>query len=179
VSKTYFKTLSVCMLISVLLLAATTFLHLPPWVALICGAAPLSYYHLGFLAPRAKSGLNQAAIDSVYYFGFLVTIAALGVSAVTVALNGAAANVNTVVYQFGVGLFATGYAVVARMHLSSLASPLDAVSPEAIMDRYIKRSLDMVDNVDTAVVRLSDFSQTVMTKTSEVTEAARNTAEKV
>lgn len=178
-SNTYFKTLSVCMLISVSLLAATTFLHLPPWVALICGAAPLSYYHLGFLTPRAKSGLNQAAIDSVYYFGFLVTIAALGVSAVTVALNGAAANVNTVVYQFGVGLFATGYAVVARMHLASLGSPLDAVSPEAIMDRYIKRSLDMVDNVDTAVVRLSDFSQTVMTKTSEVTETARNAAEKV
>ena len=92
----YFKTLSVCMLISVSLLAATAFLHLPPWVALVCSVAPLTYYHLGFLAPRAKKGLNQAAIDSVYYYGFLVTIAALGVSAVTVALNGAAAFLTTI-----------------------------------------------------------------------------------
>ena len=36
----------------------------------------------------------------------LVTVAALGISAVSIARAGAASNLNTVVYQFGIGLFA-------------------------------------------------------------------------
>ncbi|WP_310387915.1 hypothetical protein [Roseateles sp.] len=159
-------------------LIAVAVLNLSPWFTLAAGALPLVHYHLRYLGPLAKAGLSQAAIDSVYYFGFLITIVALGISAVSVAISGAAANVNTVVYQFGVGLFATGYAVVARMHLASLVSPVDAISSEAIMDRYVKRSLDLVDNVEAAVVRFSEFSQTVMTKTSEVTATASNSAEK-
>jgi hypothetical protein len=178
VKENYFKTLFSCIIISFALLVGTTVMKFYPWSAVAAGIAPLVYYHLFYLRPRAKHGLSQAAVDSVYYFGFLVTVAALGISAVAIATSGAATNLNTVVFQFGVGLFATGYAVIARMHLSSISTLLDQVSPEAIMERYIKRSLELVDNVEMAVVRTSEFSTVLMSTTTQFAESARANAER-
>jgi hypothetical protein len=147
-------------------------------VSLVSGCGPLVYYHLFYLTPRARIGLSQTAIDSVYYFGFLVTIAALGISAVTIATSGGSTDINAVVFQFGVGLFATGYAVLARIHLSSISSKGHAVSPEAILDSYIKRSMELIDNVETAVIRTAEFSKIVVSKTVEITDNSKAIAEK-
>lgn len=175
----YFPTLFICMFLSIGFLIATAILSIgSPAMTMIIGILPLAYYHLFYLKPRAKIGINQSSIDSVYYFGFLVTVAALGISAVTIAVKGAAGNVNAVVEQFGVGLFATGYAVVARMHLSSIVTLSGENRPEAIMDRFIKRSMDLIDNVELASNRMTEFSQTVMTLTTAVAETAQATAEK-
>jgi hypothetical protein len=149
----------------------------PPWLAVLLSMGPLFHYHY-YLWRKADKGLSSSAIDSVYYFGFLITVAALGISAVSIAVRGAVDSLSTVVYQFGTGLFATGYAVIARMHLTSASTRVDDASPEAIADRYVKKSLEMVDNVEMASVRLADFSQTMMLKTSEISETARSAAEK-
>lgn len=177
-SDNYFKTLFLCILGSFGLLVVSHVLLRSPWMSLVAGAGPLVYYHLLYLAPRARKGLTQTAIDSVYYFGFLVTVAALGISAVTIASSGGATDINAVVFQFGVGLFATGYAVIARMHLSSLSTMVEEASPEAILDRYIKRSMEMLDNVEDAVVRTSEFSNVVISRTNEISDNARASAEK-
>jgi hypothetical protein len=178
----HFGTLFNCVLASfafmVLAAAARAYgIGLQPWVPLVLAVLPLVYYHVLYLRPLAKAGLSQAAIDSVYYFGFLVTVAALGVSAVSVAVAPAAVNVETIVFQFGVGLFATGYAIVARMHLGSI-SAIEGSSPEVIMDRYVKRSLALVDNVETAAVRWSQFSEVMTAQTMSISETARTSAEK-
>jgi methyl-accepting chemotaxis protein len=152
-------------------------LPLPPWFAVVCALVPMAVYHL-YLSRRASRGLSAAAIDSIYYFGFLVTVAALGISALSIAMGGAAESLSTVIYQFGVGLLATGYAVIARMHLTAQATLVDAASPEAILDRYVKRSLELVDNVEMASVRLASFSETMMAKTADVSEASRTAAER-
>src|SRR5437762_2216975 len=79
----HFRTLFICIVLSVGLLGAVTYvsasrdLKQPPWLAITFAIAPLAYYHLFYLARRARKGLSAAAIDSVYYFGFLVTVAAL------------------------------------------------------------------------------------------------------
>jgi hypothetical protein len=138
--------------------------------------APLAYYHFGFLVPQAKKGLSHAAIDSVYYFGFLVTVSALGISAISIARGAVGQDINLVVYQFGVGLIATGYAVLARLHLNSIAM-VDEASPEELMDRYIKRSVELVTNVEMASEQLSAFSSAIIQKTAETAEAARHTTE--
>ncbi|MEI6335208.1 MAG: hypothetical protein WCS87_11645 [Methylococcaceae bacterium] len=177
-TKSYFQAMFICFLISFLVLGGATYLKLPPWVAMLGGVVPLSYYHIFYLRSRAKGGLSQSAIDSVYYFGFLVTVAALGISAISIAVGGAAGNINTIVYQFGVGLFATGYAIIARMDLSSMSMIDDTVSPEAIMARYIKSSMEFVTNVEMASSRFAEFSKTIMAKTSDVTEATRIASEK-
>lgn len=176
-SENYFRVLFRCVLASFALLVLAATFRLSAWAALIAGVVPLVYYHLHYLLPRARKGLTQTAIDSVYYFGFLITVAALGISAVTIATAGAATDINTVVLQFGVGLIATGYAVIARMHLSSISAVVDEDSPEAILDRYIKRSMDLLDNVEMAVVRTSEFSTTVMANTTKIADTARDCAE--
>nr|WP_217346333.1 hypothetical protein [Noviherbaspirillum sp. L7-7A]MBV0880740.1 hypothetical protein [Noviherbaspirillum sp. L7-7A] len=177
-TRNYFRVMSVCVSVSFILLVGATVFKLSPFATMAGGVVPLVYYHIFYLRPQAKTGLSQTAIDSVYYFGFLVTVAALGISAIVIANNEGAENLKTVVYQFGVGLFATGYAVVARMHLSSISTMVDEASPEAILDRYVKRSIELVNNVEMASEQLTAFSTNLMKKTAEVTEVAHTTLEK-
>lgn len=177
-TENYFKTLLVCVIASVVMLSASTAFKLSPWLVMMGGIVPLLYYHLLYLKPLAQEGLSQAAIDSVYYFGFLVTVSALGISAISIAFDGASANLNTVIYQFGIGLFATGYAVVARMHLSSLSAALSEVNQEVLTKRYIKRSTDLINEIDMAASSLSEFSKSIMERTVEVTEAANAAAQR-
>lgn len=173
----YFSVLRVNILTSLTLLIVATFLKLPAWVGMVGGGAPLVYYHMWYLAPRALKGLSQTAIDSVYYFGFLVTISALGVSAVTLSLNGGEAPLTDVAFQFGLGLLATGYAVVARMHLSSISTMVDEASPEAVLDQYIHRSREMVTNVELASTQFVELANTLMLKSQQVAEAAQVSTE--
>lgn len=177
-SDNFFTMLRTCIVTSFVLLIVATVLHLPPWVAMLGGGIPLVYYHLGYLTPRAKLGLSQTAIDSVYYFGFLVTIAALGVSAVSLAVSGGKVPLNNIAFQFGLGLLATGYAVLARMHLTSISTWVDEVSPEAVLDRYVQRSRELVTNVELASTQFVELSNNLMTKSQQVAETARIATEK-
>lgn len=176
-NKTYFRVMQWCFVVSFGVLAGAALLDLDPLLAMAGGIAPLAYYHFGFLVPQAQKGLSHAAIDSVYYFGFLITVSALGISAMSIASGAAGQDINLVVYQFGVGLIATGYAVLARLHLNSIAR-VDEVSQEELMDRYIKRSVELVTNVEMASEQLAAFSTAIIQKTTETAESARHSTEK-
>lgn len=173
----YFATLRICVFTSFALLIAASSLHLPAWVAMLGGAAPLIYYHRGYLTPRAKKGLAQAAIDSVYYFGFLVTVAALAVSAVSLAVTEGKVPLNEIAFQFGLGLLATGYAVWARMHLTSISAWVEEASPEAVLDRYVQRSRELVTNVEMASEQFVTLANNLMTKSEEVAKTAQATTQ--
>lgn len=174
----YFSVLRNCVIASFVLLIAASAMRLPPWVAMLGGGAPLVYYHLGYLTPRGRKGLSQNAIDSVYYFGFLVTIAALGVSAVSLAVSGGKEPLNNIAFQFGLGLLATGYAVLARMHLTSISAFVDEASPEAVLDRYVQRSRELVTNVELASAEFVELTNKLMLRSQEVADTARMTTEK-
>jgi len=175
-TKNYFKMMQWCFAASFVVLAGAAKVDFDPLFAMAGAIAPLIYYHFFYLAPQAQKGLSHAAIDSVYYFGFLITVSALGISALSIANGAAGHDINLVVYQFGVGLIATGYAVIARLHLNSIAR-VDEASPEALMDRYIKRSVELVTNVEMASEQLSAFSTAIVQKTADIAEAARHTTE--
>jgi len=174
----FFARLQTCAFISFALLVTATAMNLPPWVAMLGGGAPLVYYHVFYLTPRAKLGLSQAAIDSVYYFGFLVTIAALGVSAVSLAVNSGKVPLNDIAFQFGLGLMATGYAVLARMHLTSISTWVEEASPEAVLDRYVQRSRELVTNVELASEQFVQLSSNLMARSQDVADMARRITEK-
>lgn len=176
--QSFFAVLKRCVIVSVGLLAVATVFHLEPWQTMAAGGAPLVWYHLAYLARRARIGLSQTAIDSVYYFGFLITIAALALSAVTLAGNDGAVPLNHIAYQFGLGLFATGYAVLARMHLTSISALVDDASPEAVLDSYVHRSRELVTNVELASTQFVELSNSLMLKSQEVAETARLSTEK-
>lgn len=182
VSKTspssFFPTLRNLALVSFALLIGATVFRQPPWVATLGGVAPLIWYHIVYLAPRARSGISQAAIDSVYYFGFLITIAALGVSAVSLALSGGMEAMDTIAYQFGLGLLATGYAIFARMHLTSISTWLEEQSPEGVLDRYLMRTQELVTNVEMASVQFENLTSNLIARAEASTKHSAETAEK-
>ena len=130
-------------------------------MAIAAGCAPMAAYHLFYLTPLAKRGASQAAIDSVYYFGFLITLFALGLSATTLALTKSDIKVQLILNQFGIGLLATGYAIVARLHVSSISSKYMQISPEEVYQNQIKKSLELVDAVALAVTSVEEFSRKV------------------
>jgi hypothetical protein len=175
-SGSYFRTLLTCMVSSIGLLALVRlgFPTSPDWLSIVLSMAPLVYYHLGYLMPLSRKGINQAAIDSVYYYGFLVTVVALGVSALTMVQDTSsmslATNSGSIISQFGVGLFATGYAVIARMHLSSLSLGGGEDSPDLIIDGYISKSKKMIENLDST---LRDF-QELANKSKEATSSLQS-----
>lgn len=177
VNEHFFPTLGVCVFTSFSLLVAATAMNQPAWVATALGVGPLVYYHLLYLTPRARKGLSHTAIDSVYYFGFLVTIAALGVSAVSLAVSDGKAPLHNVAFQFGLGLLATGYAVLARMHLTSVAVTVDEADPEAVLDRYILRTRELIDNVEMASTQFANLANNLMLKSQEVADTAQRTTE--
>ena len=163
---------------SSLLIACTFIFHLPAWVASTAALLPLVWYHSFYLAPKANAGLSQAAIDSVYYLGFLVTIAALGVSAISISVAGVEESTESVAFQFGLGLLATGYAVFARMHLTSISTWVDEQGPEAVLDRYLKRTQELVTNVEMASVQFSSLTSNLMMQSEAVTKHAAETTER-
>ncbi|OYT89004.1 MAG: hypothetical protein CFE46_00790 [Burkholderiales bacterium PBB6] len=174
----YFPVLRVCVFASFVALALASFLHLSAWLGMLGGGVPLIYYHRVYLTPRAKTGLPQAAIDSVYYFGFLVTVAALAVSAVSIALNDGKAPLNEIAFHFGLGLLATAYAVWARLHLTSLSSGVDSVSAEDVLERYAKRSTELVSNVELAAESFVTLAQRLTQRTEEASKLTQETTQK-
>lgn len=163
----YFPTLLVCILVSLIALAVGMLApESPKWLWIPGAVLPLLYYHIGFLARRIRSSVDSAAIDSVYYFGFLITVAALAFSAVSIAMR--PDDLQLVLLKFGIGLVATGYAVIARMHLLSRVVELGSATTEDAMDAYVRRSQVLVDNVETAIVRINAFSETVLNETRQV-----------
>lgn len=90
------------------------------WAGLVAGVLPLAVYHL--MLSREKV-LSPGEIDSIYYFGFLVTVITLVTTAISIALDTSKKpDMQWILLQFGLGLVATGYALFARLLLMSKAS---------------------------------------------------------
>lgn len=175
----YFRTLMLCVSVSLgVLVLGPLVPALPEWVIVLAAVSPLAYYHLGYLQVQLRKEPSAAAIDSVYYYGFLITVAALAISAIEIAAHPAApSTLGLVLNRFGLGLLATGYAVFARLHLQSRVIANDEVAAEAKMDSYVQRSGELVDNVEAAIVRVSGFSEQVTREAAELQSSARSLVE--
>ena len=156
---TYTPVLFRCMLVSLGCLTFMTIASLPPVITMISTIAPLIFYHIAYLLPRAKVGLSQTAIDSVYYYGFLVTIGALGASAIKLGTSQKLESLAEVGFQFGLGLLATGYAVFARMHLSSAVLSSDGIAPEDAMNKIVVNSRVLATNIELATKEFGEYLQ--------------------
>jgi hypothetical protein len=163
----YSRVLTRCMIASALALCAGLLLPIPHLVAFAAALAPLVYYHLGFLRPRASAGLSQPAIDSVYYYGFLITVGALGATALDLSLHGVGDDFTGVAFQFGLGLLATGYAVWARVHLVSIAKHMDEEQLRDLMARQIEKSQALLTSIELSIASFSSFAETLLSRTAE------------
>lgn len=164
-SENYSSILTRCMGLSMLGLLSELLGVLPPLVPFALAMAPLVWYHVGYLRRFAGEGISQPAVDSVYYYGFLVTIGALGVTALKLSIQGVEGDLTSVAFQFGLGLMATGYAVWARIQLTASSRLLDEANLEEAMHKYVERSKELVSAVELATSSFNNFAQTVLTKT--------------
>ena len=164
-SDNYSTVLTRCMAVSfaALLTALLGILH--PLIPFALAMAPLIWYHVGYLRKMAGEGISQPAVDSVYYYGFLVTIGALGVTALELSLRGVEGDLSSVAFQFGLGLLATGYAVWARINLTASSKLLDEANLEEAMDRYVARSRELVSSVELATSSFENYANSVIAKT--------------
>ena len=149
-------------LVAVVASCAITLLCLLPGVpALVAflAIAPLVAYH-GYLSRRRGPGPfgagqpSDAEIDSVYYVGFLVTVMELAASALILYRDAGA--VDQVLLRFAIGLMATAYAVVARLHLQS-GLPASADDAERVWFEYTNRSRELLTDLELAVIRMQEF----------------------
>lgn len=135
------------------------------WLGVIFGFVPLVIYH--YILSR-KSLLSAAEIDSIYYFGFLVTVVTLVSTAISIGMAAALPEVKWILGQFGLGLVATGYALFARIWLmgkSSDAVEMDVVeattklvgSIRNVSNKFDEAGYDSVEFVKTLKVRLEDL----------------------
>lgn len=172
----YFPKLMKLLGLSALIFIVSSAPIAPPFLSVL-GIGPLVYYHLKILVPASKDGLSPTGIDSVYYFGFLITVVALAISAIHIAGNAEQTRIGTVVLHFGLGLFATGYAVFARMHLNSLVTATSVLSEEEILDRYVQRSAKLVEHIETSTTKLASFATEIIARTAASAEVIQQTAE--
>jgi hypothetical protein len=85
------------------------------WIGFGISFATVVIYHVQLYR---KNNPTTFEIDSIYYFGFLITILTLASTIIYIGLNGNIAQHRVqIVIQFGFGLFATAYALLARLHL--------------------------------------------------------------
>ncbi len=106
-----------------------------PILVFLGGLLPLVIYHISL--SFQKGHLTQDKVDSVYFFGFLVTLATLGSSAFILSTKGVTA-INTVGVQFALGLLVTGYGLWARITLQS------KISTDANLDATLNSYIDKV-----------------------------------
>jgi chromosome segregation ATPase len=149
-------------LLSAVILVGLTALNVNPFVTFPAALAPLVAYHLLFLRPRAHAGeLTSLEIDSIYYYGFLLTILALATSALTVVLRGADKSLAVVGAQFGLGLLATGYAVAARIQLLLATRAATASDDDDVLESYISRSRELISTIELASSSFDTYARSL------------------
>ncbi len=153
--KTVFLNLLITSLGSIIFLA---FLKLDTFLIIPVGCMPLLLYCYFLWDKLAKKNvISQDAIDSVYYFGFLITIEILAVCIFKTTADKANLNVKTVALQFGAGLLATGIALLGRMILLAWAGKLDTLEANDTIEEF-SRSVNQASEIvkqATAESRLS------------------------
>lgn len=151
------------------------FYELHPMIVFAFGFLPLVAYHIK-LFPAVRDGASQTAIDSVYYFGFIITISTLSVSVIAIATKGVSNDYMNVVYQFGLGLTATGYALFARMHLMSVSERMDDVDASELVDQYVSKVGHVVGQIEISAANFEAFSNSLVERTRQNTDVSFNAA---
>jgi len=113
-------------------------------ILIAAGFTPLILYryYLG-----SRDTLTQTEIDSIYYFGFLVTLIVLGATALRLVFF--SAQIESVAAQFGLGLLATGFGLWSRLTLLTKNVTTDA------SDELLQRQLNHIGQIT------ERFSETV------------------
>jgi predicted nucleic acid-binding Zn-ribbon protein len=132
------------------------------WVGLAAGLAPLVIYH--FILYR-KQSVSATEVDSIYYFGFLVTVVMLVAAALSIGLSESKLEIPKVLVQFSLGLVATGYALFSRLQLlTKLNTQIDVLDSTDKLAMSIERVAGEFDRAGYHVTAFVEVTQQRMTE---------------
>lgn len=104
--------------------------------------------------------ISQTALaDACYYLGFIFTLFIL-FSAFVINTqfgelgSGSTKSLGSILTQFAVGLFTTGYGLAARIHLSMLTDTEEA-DPEELRQRLTVKTLGLIGVIEGGITQLS------------------------
>jgi hypothetical protein len=166
INRTFINTMAAAAIFSV----CSVLLHLPVPVVLVAELAPLCYY-FSRLYKAGANGLSHTAIDSVYYFGFIVTIMALAGSVMRVWLFGIEKDMTGLIAQFGVGLLATGLALVFRLVLTARVESMNAKDLTQTIEEYVSRIDGVVSKIEASAASFEGLSNSLQERTRTVVQA--------
>ena len=140
------------------------------FIGLMAGVLPLLGY---YYALARKKILSPSEIDSVYYFGFLVTVITLVSTAIAIGIATKLPELKWILLQFGLGLIATGIALFARLMLmtkSTAEVELDVVESSKLLVAAITNVAGEFDNASYLVKSFVDQLQIRMKESVSATE---------
>jgi len=149
------------------------------FIGLIAGVLPLLGY---YYALARKKLLSPSEIDSVYYFGFLVTVITLVSTAVAIGIATKLPELKWILLQFGLGLIATGIALFARLMLMTKSTSeveLDVVESSKLLVAAVTNVAGEFDNASYLVKSFVDqlqirMNELVSATKEEFQEALKN-----
>jgi chromosome segregation ATPase len=150
------------------------------WYAL--GIVPIIIYHARLHIQQTKTALPQAAIDTVYYLGFLITIATLGCTVVSIGIGKQALkleSLSNLAAIFGLGLFATGYALFARIMLMMQSERIDSESLDDKVERYAIEAERALAMMQRSAIEFESFSQQLRTSNERASQEALASSQNV
>lgn len=140
------------------------------FIGLIAGVLPLLGY---YYALAKKKLLSPSEIDSVYYFGFLVTVITLVSTAIAIGIAAKLPELKWILLQFGLGLIATGIALFARLMLMTKSTSeveLDVVESSKLLVAAVTNVSGEFDNASYLVKSFFDQLQIRMNDLVRATE---------
>jgi hypothetical protein len=144
---------------------------------LAAGITPLAIYHAIL---QKKRLLSPTEVDSIYYFGFLVTILTLVSTAISIGVSEGAIELRWVLLQFGLGLVATGYALFARLQLlaqSTTTAETDIVETTERLAKSIERVAGEFDKAGYNVAAFVELAERRLLELEQRTQSKFTTAE--
>ncbi|MDW3688453.1 hypothetical protein RA280_43380 [Cupriavidus sp. CV2] len=163
-------TCAIC--VAIALTGLSIFVKMPMPVAIVLELAPLGYYFYELWKRARQEGLSQTAIDSIYYFGFIITIFSLSASVFRVWLFGFGTDIGALVGHFAVGLLATGMALMFRMVLTAQTEALNAKDLGETVEDYIRRVDVLVAKVEASAANFEGLAASLQERTEKVVSDA-------
>jgi len=136
-------------------------------LAFVFGIFPMSVFHYMLFK---YDDLNQSQIDSIYFFGFLVTLLTLGCAATFAFIpSEKGRQIEIIVYQFALGLLATGYGLLARVLLTNRR--ITVTGPDDAIDQYLQKIGRVLERFEETVGLFDRLRDDVVSRARDGAEA--------
>ena len=165
----------ICLFVSIGGLFLASHYNADPLHILLVSLIPLILYHFYLISiVIIKKTISHDTTDSIYYFGFLITISTLAVAIITIPNQEYAKHLDRIALQFGLGLIATGYALFARLTLISFSESQQDLKIDETIKEYLRKIRELITEVEISSDSFKNYTDTLKKETVNLINDAEN-----